>query len=325
MTTKLDYFQRKLSGPTTELRAQLEYLEDASIGLGRKDKAFILDYFARLDRVYDIFQALEGTAEIDLRAEHVQYETVLSRLRQEASPILHRLGGPHGLASLRPETATAAEQPWWFIDRYVGEQMALQRKRILLGMGILTAIALVVVVLLNTVLKPDPVVTALKAHNDAAFAALLQESDYETALDEINQALAVKPDDLESLIVKGVILEQTGQTAEAEAIFEQAVGLAPGPEFVYWMRGQILLQLNQIEEALRLAETAIEINPDFPQGWFLAGQVYERMGDLNAAFNNMETASNLALEQGDDALYAVIRVNMGYLYPSGGGPSSGGQ
>jgi tetratricopeptide (TPR) repeat protein len=324
MATKLDYFQRKLSGPTVELRAHLDYLEDASIGLSRKGKAFVADYFARLDRVQEIFQLLEGAATIDLRPEHVQFETALNRLRQEAGPVLYTLGGPQGLKLLRPETAIETAQPWWFIDRYVGERMALQRKRVLQGMGILAAIALVVVILFNTVLKPDPALIALKAHNDAAFAALIQEADYEMALDEIDQALAVKPDDLESLVVKGVILEQLGRPDEAETIFGQAIQLAPGPETVYWIRGQMLLQLDQFEEALRQAEAAIEANPDYPQAWFLSGQAYDRMGDVSQAFNNMEIASNLALEQGDNALYAIIRVNMGYLVPSGGGPSGDG-
>jgi Flp pilus assembly protein TadD len=66
---------------------------------------------------------------------------------------------------------------------------------------------------------------------------------------------------------------------------------------------------------LELAQAAIDINPNFAEGWFLAGQAYDQLGDFQQALNNMNTAADLALEQDNPSLYAIIKVNIGYLSP----------
>ena len=76
MTTKLDFYQRKLSSQANELRAHLQSLADGSIGLNRRDKAEILDYLARLDMVQELFQTLLSNNGPDLRPQRIQFEIV---------------------------------------------------------------------------------------------------------------------------------------------------------------------------------------------------------------------------------------------------------
>ena len=107
------------------------------------------------------------------------------------------------------------------------------------------------------------------------------------------------------------------QPTEAAELYQQAEEVSPRPELIFIGRGRILLQLDRFEPALALAEEAIAINPDSAEAWFLAGQAHERLGDIEQAFQEMSLASDLALEQGDQTLYAIIRVNIGYLSPGG--------
>lgn len=321
MATKLDFFQRKLSGQAEKLRAYLNEVEDGSLSLNRKDKAAMLDYLAKMDAIQRIFLEMKSGAGPDLTAEKNVFETVQTRVLKDAAVILRKLGGVEGLKAARPADVTEADFPWWFADRYVARQIARRIRNLIQALIILAAIGLVVVVLFNTVLKPDPVIVEQTRHYEMANNALLMDQDLDLALAEIEQSLALVPDDLDALVFKGVVLELSGRTYEAEQVFEQANEITgSAPERVLFLRGRLLLQLGRPEEAKALAEEAIDINPDFAEGWFLMGQIYEQLNQIPQAFDAMNIAADLALEQGNEQLYAIIRVNMGYLAPAGAGP-----
>lgn len=320
MVTKLDFYkQREASSALAQVREQLEILDDGSIRLDKKAKADVLNYLHKLDTVQSLLAQLEAENVSDLRGENSLFDTVQKRFFRNSSAILTALGGSAALRAARPETASMTDSPWWFLDSYVAEKRSQQLQRFLKGAGILGFIALVVIILLNTVLKPDPAVIAAKNHYEAGFSLLLQEGDAVGALIEANNALAARPGDFDSLMLKAVALELSNQNSEAEQVYDEAAALAPGREYVSLGRGRIYLQLGDAEKSLSLAEESISLNPDFAEAHFLAGQSYERLGDIQAAFAAMELASDLALEQENDTLYAIIRVNMGYLTNPGGG------
>jgi tetratricopeptide (TPR) repeat protein len=316
MATKLDFYHQKLSGQASEAREYLAIVEDDSLGLRRKDKEAMLDYLAKMDAIQRFMLVSKPGAGPDRAAEKNLFETVQKRTIREAAVILRALGGAEGLKAARPADVTEADYPWWFVDAYLARQKAKQLKSLIRGLIILAVIGLVVVVLFNTVLKPDPAVVAQTQHYEQALSALMVEQDLNLALQEIEQSLAFAPEDLEALAFKGVVLELLGRTGEAQEVYEQAARVA-APEYALFSRGRILLQFGKREEAKTLAEEAINLNPNFAEGWFLLGQVYDELGDIPQAFEAMNTASELALEQGNEQLYAIIRVNMGYLAPAG--------
>jgi tetratricopeptide (TPR) repeat protein len=240
----------------------------------------------------------------------------------QASALLTKVGGSARLREARPEGVGHEAQPWWFIDRYVAAQQARQRNQIGRVVAVVAAIGLVIYILLNTIFKPDPVVVARANYVDQAMAALTQEQDFQQALLNAEQILALLPDDVEGLVLKGVILEKLDRPAEAEESFKQASAVAPAPEQVPFARGRLAIQLGDSQQALDLARQSIDINPSFAEGWFLTGQAYDQLGDFQQALSSMTTAADLALEQDNPSLYAIIKVNIGYLSPQAPTPEA---
>ena len=324
MVTKLDYYQKKIPGQTTELQDLLDEAEDISVGLGRRDKETLLSFMEQLDSIQHLIQTMETVQGSDLRPHKNQFDTIISRFLRAAGSILTTLGGATTLHAIRPEGAAPETHPWWFVDHYVAERRAQTlRQWMKIGIG-LAVVALILGVLFNTVLKPDPAVVEAQARYEASLKALAETRDYETALAEIDQGLAVRPDDFEALILKGIILQLMERPDDAEAVFDEAAALAPSQEFVALGKGRVRMMLGHPLIAKELAEESIALNEEFAEGWFLLGQTYDQLGQTPEAFEAMEKASELALEQENDTLYAIIRVNMGYLAPSGGAPGGGG-
>ena len=321
MNAKLEFFQQRVHNSANDLRQHLNFLEDASLSLKFKPRQEAYNYLTQLDQAQAIFNTLRADGGPDLRAEIVQFDTVKTRLFRDAGPILATLGGSAKLSAARPQTANQDDHPWWFLDSYVAEQRAKQSKQMLQGGLIIAAVIGVITLLMNTVFKPDPIVVAVKQHYDVALGDLTMDQDYEAALAEIDLALAVKADDPSSLVLKGVILEMMEDLQAADEIYAQAIEIVNSEEIIMLERGRLLLQLNEFERSLALAEQAIALNPESANAWFLSGQSYERLGDIGRAYEDMNKAADFALAQGDDTLYAIIKVNIGYLSP---GIGSGG-
>ena len=316
MTTKLDFYQRKLSSQANQLRDLLQAVEDSVIGLTRRDRAFILDFFGKMDAIQAALQVMEVDHSPDMSPERLRFNTVTNRFLAQASGLLAKMGGPSALQKARPVGVDQENQPWWYIDRLVASQQSNRLRQVGTVIGVVVGLLLLAYILLNTIFKPDPAVIARANYTDQAMSALVEQQDYQLALENAEGILAISPDDIEGLVLKGVILEKLDRTAEAEEAFRQATtAAAPAPEQVSLVRGRLQLQLGDAQQALTLAEQSIDENPSFAEGWFLAGQAYDQLGDFQQALSHMNTAADLALEQDNPSLYAIIKVNIGYLSP----------
>jgi tetratricopeptide (TPR) repeat protein len=310
MTTKVDFLRPKSLSQADEIRAHLQFVDDASIGLDNKNRGFILGYLARMDAIAAFIQDCLAYDCPDLSGEELLFELVQKRLWQNAPAILKAVGGAKALAAARPTTATQTGQPWWFIDLTVARQQALKRKRWLQGLGALAVIGLLLIILSKTILKPNFASMYIAQHYDAALGAIMAKRDYTIALSEIEQALLLKPDDVEMLVFKGIVLERSNHSADATRAFNQAFALASRPEQVPYLQGQILLLLEDYQAALVASEAAIDLNPSFAEGWLLLGQVHDRLNQIPQAFDAMNIASQLAVEQGKPTLDGLIRFNI---------------
>jgi tetratricopeptide (TPR) repeat protein len=318
---KLSYYRQRPGSLAKELREDLHLMEDGCAELYRRDKSFIVAYFARLDKTQ---QGLRRLAAMDggpnVTPEKLQFKVVQHEILRDAERILRKLGGSEALRQARPAQASEAEQPWWFLDRYLFKQRARLLKRAAQGLGIMVAIGLAAIIFFNVFIKPNRQATQHAEHFSAAFDTALREEDYEAALAEIDLALANMPDEPETLILKGILLEELGRFDEAEAVFAHAATLVDEPEKLRFFQTRLLLELGRPEEALPVAEAAIDLNPNFAEGWLMMGLAYADLKQYAPAYEAMNTAAQLAGEQGNGALKVMIRVNMSSL---GGGQGVG--
>ncbi|MBN1994846.1 MAG: hypothetical protein JW953_19265 [Anaerolineae bacterium] len=292
------------------LRNHLKTLEDQLYFLTRQDRAVVLAYLAQLDAAWRLYETLKENGE---GGEILRFKILQKHVLAKAAPLLKILGGPENLKLVRPAETLPTEQPWWFFDRHVARQRALRWRRVARWGALLVAVGLGLVLLFNTVLKPDPAVAFRMRHYNDALTLATENQDYAGALFEVEQALSVAPNDSELLTFKGVLLAQLDRAAEADPLFEQATALAVEPEQTLVLRGQYLRQLNHPESALTLTQQARAINPESAEAWLLAGQIYADLGLYPPAHDSLSQAAALALAQDKVELYVLAKANLAYL------------
>ncbi len=322
MADKLNFYQQKINSPADRLRAELKLLEDRAVALPKKDKDAIVDYLAHLDTTQKLFAHLQKIEGSNTAAEQSRWDTVQKHFFRRAKIFYHILGGKSALRALRPEDARPDSHPWWFLDDFVAAQRAKARKRAFIISGVTGGIVAVLIILFNTLLKPNPTVIAKTRHFDAALEALTQNQGYAAALNEIDQALAAMPNDTDSLVFKGELLLKLGRNAEAESVFSQAEALASTPDAISLARGSILFQMGDVDGSLVQTQRVLKINPNSAEGWFLAGQIYLQQKKNGDAYDAFSRAADLAFAQENDSLYTIAKMNMVYITPNNGGDSN---
>ncbi len=318
MTDKSSFLQPKNLSPAEQLRARLTALENDLPALPSQSAANVQAFFREMDAARQQFSQLAAEG-ADLTPELTRFDTIQSRIAHRADRLLHAIGGAAELRSRRPAEISRETHPWWFVDEISAEQKARARKRIFTILGIAGAIVLAVVIVFNTVLKPDPTVVAKTRHFQTALDLVMEQQDYPAALNEIEQALMAVPDDVESLVFKAVLLAQMGNESEAKAILARANALAPDDTFVPLAQARLLHQMGKPAEAVSLAENVITAHPDSAEAWYIAGQAHAALGDIPQAREALSKAAELALAQGNDSLYVIAKTNLTYLLPTGSG------
>lgn len=158
-------------------------------------------------------------------------------------------------------------------------------------------------------------------------AAYFSAGKLQTALDEVKQALAISPDLVPALNLRGLVYGAMGEERLAEESFKRGLQLAPADPDVLHNFGWHLCMRNRIDDALPLFDRAVAV-PSYrtPSRTLLAKGVCEARGDrleaaevtLKRAFEvdvgNPAIAMNLALVllrrgEFERARFYVRRVN----------------
>jgi len=298
--------------PSARLRELLGQLE-AHIGkLERDSQAEAQKIPALFDAVHALIVELER-AGVSFPAEMTRFETASATFRRKAKLFLRIVGGPEGLAALRPRQAPAPEQWWWFIDRWWAEQKTAQRRRQAKSLSIGAAVLAIVVVVYALFLAPDKASFETVRLRQAA-EQLAQEEDYAAALNSVNAALALSPDDASLLAFKGVLQTRLGFEAEAATTFAAAEAASGSRDQFFLARAQVYLVLGEPEAVLADAEAAIAANPQSAQGYLYLGLANTDLGNFLEAEMQYDEAGRLADEVGDPGLAAIARVHKAYLY-----------
>ncbi len=246
-------------------------------------------------------------------AEALRFETVSGTFRRKAQAFLRKVGGAEGLAALRPAQTLAPEQWWWFIDRWWAEQRKAQRRRQVKSLLIGAAVLAVVAVVYALFLAPDKTVSQTIRLQQMA-EQLAQAGDDAAALDKVNEALALSPDNAGLLALKGVVQTRLGSEAEAATTFAAAEAASGSREQFLLIRAQVYLMLGQPEAVLADAEAAIAANPQSARGYLYLAQANTDLGNFLEAERQYDEAGRLADAAGDVEIAAIARVQKAYLY-----------
>ena len=101
-----------------------------------------------------------------------------------------------------------------------------------------------------------------------------REEEYPAAIDVLERALHVTPDESALLILKGVLQQQSGDAASAKATYARVLELDPGSAEAANNLAWLLAQEGSLDEALRWAQKAHEERPESHEvadtlGWIL--------------------------------------------------------
>lgn len=289
----------------------LDRLEVPAGKIGLNTKQQSIDLLKGLDTVYARLQEINPDSQ-SRRVAETQFESIVAKLETEGSRFLRDIGGAQALQSERQTVNPPREHEWWFLDELVLErQKGSVRRGLKVGGAILGAL-IVLVLVYNLFLAPDPKVAAVYGHQSSAQEHLMA-GNAQSALEEVEQGLQVDPQDATLLITKGIIHDIQGQPDLAEESFAAALAVSASAEEFYVTRGQAYLMAQQMEKALLDAQEAVKANPNSAQAYLLSGQVYETTNRADAALTDYDKAFEAASQGNQPELAALARMRTAML------------
>jgi hypothetical protein len=133
----------------------------------------------------------------------------------------------------------------------------------------------------------------------AAAAPLNSGAPLDTALQNCEQAIALKPDDPEAYNARGNILQKLMRYEDAVASFDKAIELKPYYPQAYNSRGNALQALRRFEEAVESYDNAIALKADYAAAYSNRGNALLSLKRFEAAIESYGKAITLKPDYGE--------------------------
>jgi cytochrome c-type biogenesis protein CcmH len=121
--------------------------------------------------------------------------------------------------------------------------------------------------------------------------------EYDRAVELADEALAVDPDEVDALVVKGQALRLDGEVLSALQAFDAALAVDPDDARAEAQRGWLLVQVPDDglqAEGLASLDRAVQLDPTYFDAWVFRGFGYRSLGtDLGEAIASYEQALTL--------------------------------
>ncbi len=140
----------------------------------------------------------------------------------------------------------------------------------------------------------------------------LRVKDYKGALEELNKAIEMNPNDVTSLNLRALTKFELGKGQEALEDYDKVVALNPKAFFVYSNRANAKLLLKDYTGAIADLDMAIKLNPQSSVEYNNRGAAKFDTGDFNGAIKDLTTS--LQFNPKNDkawALKATAKYNLG--------------
>lgn len=145
---------------------------------------------------------------------------------------------------------------------------------------------------------------AAQADEYAEVSKLINARQYKEALTKADQHLSSKPRDPQMRFIRGVILSETGRTADAITVFTRITEDFPELPEPYNNLAVLHAAQNQFDKARSALEMAIRTNPSY-------ATAHENLGDIYARLASQAYSKALQLDAGNTAVQpklALIRT-----------------
>jgi tetratricopeptide (TPR) repeat protein len=116
-------------------------------------------------------------------------------------------------------------------------------------------------------------------------------TDYDAARRDVDAALRVNPALAGAITLNGMLLEQTGDYAGAEAALRQALGVNFEDFDAHFYLGAVLYYRREMKGARTELEKALELRPGSAEARYELALVLRAEGDLRGALANLETVA----------------------------------
>ncbi len=302
--------RRAPATPLESLREVLDALEQRLGSLASSTAEAALETPRLFDRAAALLEDLRAR-DAEIAAEETRFATVSAMYRSKAPVFLRRIGGVAALAAERERVRPAASAWWWTLDLWWAEQRRAVLQRRLKWVGLAAAVLVVAGLVYARFFAPDALTRAVFNYQFEA-ADLAGRGDYAGALEQVELALALKPDEPELLTLQGVLLEMLDDAAAPEILAAAARAYGNQEQFLT-TRGQLYLQMGQFEAAQQAAEALLAVNAQSPTAYLYRGMAAEALGDRQQALADYQRAGELAQEQKQHQIYVTARNLMGNL------------
>lgn len=296
---------------TGSISDELDRLEVLTGKIGMNTPAQALELLTRLDKVHAQIGDLDVES-ASWKVTDTQLNGILARLKAESAQFIRDIGGPQALQQAREEVQPLREQAWWFIDEYLVDKQRSRLRRLLIYGGIAAAVIVILAVVYQAFLKPDPQVAALY-RQEMKTRDHMQSGDLEQALEAVETGLKVDPNEPTLLTFRGIILENQGRVDQAALDFTAAGKGFSSREAFYITRGQGYAMINQLDKALADANAALEADSRSARAYLLIGQVHETQGLFQEAIHDYDKAFEIAEQNDQIELAAIARTRTAML------------
>jgi tetratricopeptide (TPR) repeat protein len=110
------------------------------------------------------------------------------------------------------------------------------------------------------------------------------------AIDALQTAVTLSPQDAEARSNLGVTLQELGRLDEALASYKQAIALSSDSTESHYNLGNTLKELGRLDEALASYKQAIALKPDFAEAHYNLGITLQELGRLDEALASYKQA-----------------------------------
>ncbi len=143
----------------------------------------------------------------------------------------------------------------------------------------------------------------------ASASAKLQRGGTQGVMDDLNEAIRLKPDYAEAYSIRGYVRLGAGDKQGGMTDLNEAIRLKPDYAEAYSIRGFARVTSGDHPRGMNDLNEAIRLKPDYVQGYMMRGMAKVGLRDKHGGLDDLRRGAELARQQyGDEAYQQILRM-----------------